>query len=129
MQEEIQPHGSEKPVVAFEAEKQIVEKKSPEIEENEKSEKSHIHVLNLDISEDQVVQMEQHLIDLQKDVSLFRDKTGWIVRFHIQDNLLATTGIRDNDLIRFGHIEKLKEDPNRADLITRLEAVMMSLQR
>ncbi len=71
--------------------------------------------------------MEENLSDLQKEVSLFRDNTGWIVCFHSQNNLLSRIGIKDNDLIRFGQIEKLKQDPNKTALISRLEAVIETL--
>lgn len=99
------------------------------VPESQPTEVSQAQLLNIDISEEQVVTMEQNLNELQKDVSLFRDEKGWVVRFHSRDNLLSQMGFHDNDLIRFGHFEKLKEDPSRSELITRLESVMMNLQR
>lgn len=92
-------------------------------------ETSEIQTLNLDISEEQITEMEQHFSDLQKDVSLFRDNNGWVVRFHNENNLLSSVGIKDNDFIRFGQIQQLKEDQSKAELISRLEAVMVNLQR
>lgn len=77
----------------------------------------------------QISEMEQNLNDLQKDVSLFKDRRGWIVRFHVENNLLSQTGLKDNDLITFKQLQKLKEDPNKADLMTRLEVVMGTIQR
>ncbi|WP_413612162.1 hypothetical protein [Bdellovibrio sp. HCB-110] len=112
--------------ISIEISKEKAIKDTPETNKNEISQ---THLLNLDISEEQIVEMEQHLGDLQKDVSLFRDNKGWIVRFHTQNNLLSKTGLKDNDLIRFGQIERLKEDPNNTELISRLEAIIMSLQR
>lgn len=87
------------------------------------------NTLNIDISEQQIVRMEQELPELQKDVSLYRDNKGWTVRFHRQDNLLSLTGINDNDLIRFEQIESIKKDPTKTELISRLEHIMEQLQR
>jgi hypothetical protein len=87
------------------------------------------NVLNIDISEQQILRMEQELPELQKDVSLYRDNKGWTVRFHRQDNLLSLTGINDNDLIRFEQIERIKKDPSKTQLISRLENIMLQLQR
>ena len=84
--------------------------------------------LNIDISEQQISRMEQELPELQKDVSLYRDNKGWTVRFHRQDNLLSLAGINDNDLIRFEQIENIKKDPSKAELISRLENIMLQLQ-
>lgn len=86
------------------------------------------NVLNIDISEQQIARMESELPELQKDVSLFRDNKGWTVRFHRQDNLLSLTGINDNDLIRFEQIERIKKDPSKTELISRLENIMVQLQ-
>lgn len=93
------------------------------------NETSDVRTLDLDISEEQITEMEQHFSDLQKDVSLFRDSNGWVVRFHNKNNLLSSVGIKDNDFIRFGQIQKLKEDHSKGELISRLEAVMVNLQR
>lgn len=87
------------------------------------------NTLNIDISEQQISRMEQELPELQKDVSLYRDNKGWTVRFHRQDNLLSLTGINDNDLIRFEQIESIKKDPTKTALISRLENIMVHLQR
>ena len=86
-------------------------------------------VLNFDVSQEQVEAMEHAIPELQKDVSLFRDSKGWVVRFHSQPNLLSDIGLKDNDLIRFSQIQKLKRDPEQAELISRLESVLNSLQR
>lgn len=86
------------------------------------------NTLHIDISESQIERMEQELPELQKDVSLFRDNKGWTVRFHRQDNLLSLTGINDNDLICFEQIERIKKDPTKTELISRLENIMLQLQ-
>ena len=86
-------------------------------------------VLNLDVSEAQVSQMELNIDELQRDVSLFREQRGWVVRFHRKENLLAKIGVQDNDFIREGHFERLKQISDRAELMTRLEAIMNQLQR
>lgn len=93
------------------------------------SEPTPAQLLNLDISEAQIAEIEENLSDLQKEVSFFRDNSGWIVRFHTESNLLSQIGMKDNDLIRFGQIEKLKEDPSKTALISRLEAVIETLRR
>lgn len=98
-------------------------------ENTEHNEVSASKVLNIDLSEEQVTEMEMHLPELQKDVSLFRDNEGWIVRFHTQGNILSNVGIKDNDLIRFGQIQELKKDPEKVELISRLEAIFHNLQR
>lgn len=87
------------------------------------------NVLNIDISEKQISRMEQELPELQKDVYLFRDNKGWIVRYNRQENLLSLTGINDNDFIRFEQIERIKKDPSKKELISRLENIMVQLQR
>lgn len=87
------------------------------------------NVLNIDISEKQIARMEEELPELQKDVSLFRDDKGWIVRYNRQENLLSLTGINDNDFIRFEQIERIKKDPSKRELISRLENIMLQLQR
>lgn len=98
-------------------------------QDTELSEKVQAQLLNLNVTEEQIAEMEENLSDLQKEVSFYKDNAGWIVRFHSQDNLLSHLGIKDNDLIRFGQIERLKQDPTKTELISRLEAVIETLQR
>ena len=86
-------------------------------------------VLSLDVSEMQIAQMEQQIEELQRDVSLYRERNGWVVRFHRKNNTLARIGVQENDLIRDGHFDSLKQVPGKAELMARLEAVINHLQR
>lgn len=81
------------------------------------------------LSEDQIDNMEQSLGDLQKDISLFRYKKGWLVRFHSATNLLSEIGVHDNDFIRFSQFESLKKNPQQEKLVSRLENILSSLER
>ena len=86
-------------------------------------------ILNFEVSEPEVHQMEANLDTLQKEVSLFREERGWVVKFYSSQNALADTGVRDGDLIRFNHLDTMKRNPETAELAQRLEDVLLSLQR
>ena len=85
--------------------------------------------IDLSLSAFQVENMEHELGVLQKDVSLFRYKKGWLVRFHAQENLLSEIGVRDNDFIRFSQFEQMKKDFSQKELVSRLENVLSQLER
>lgn len=86
-------------------------------------------ILNFEVSEPEVYQMETRLDSLQREVSLFREDRGWVVKFYSSQNALADTGIRDGDLIRFSHLESMKANPETAELARRLEDILQSLER
>lgn len=85
--------------------------------------------IDLTLSPFQVENMEQDLGALQKDVSLFRYKKGWLVRFHTRENLLSEIGVRDSDFIRFSQFEQMKNDVTKKDLVSRLESVLVQLEK
>lgn len=95
----------------------------PEIEQEELPQS-----IDLTLSDLQVENMEQSLGDLQKDVSLFRYKKGWLVRFHSSGNLLSEIGVHDNDFIRFSQFEEMKKDRSKEKLVSRLEDVLTNLE-
>lgn len=87
------------------------------------------HAINLNISEEQVSNLEENFADLQKDVSVYRDQQGWVVRFHHNSNPLADMGLQDNDMIRFSQFHEDTQDPDRDRLYSRLEQVLIDLER
>jgi len=105
-------------------------KKNHFIEKDTREQDLELHqVLNFDFSEDQILELEINLNELQNQVSFFRDNQGWTVQYYDEPNLLSDIGIKNNDFIPFDDIQKLKEDPYKGKLISRLESIMESLQR
>lgn len=84
---------------------------------------------NLNITEAQISAMEQSLGTLQKDVSLFKDTAGWVVRFHQPSKVMSDLGVQDNDLISFHQLDGIRSQPALQDLVKRLEAVLSQLQK
>ncbi|WP_413291441.1 hypothetical protein [Bdellovibrio sp. HCB337] len=84
---------------------------------------------NLNITEEQIQAMEKSLGTLQKDVSVFKDTAGWVVRFHQPSKLMSDLGVQDNDLISFHQLQSIKSQPALQDLVARLEAVLGHLQK
>lgn len=85
--------------------------------------------LNFQISEAQIDAMEAQLPELQKEVSLFREQNGWLVRLHGHENLFAAIGVEDNDFIRFTQFDDMKKNPATEHLASRLEDILSNLER
>lgn len=87
------------------------------------------HPVYFIFSEETVENMEQNIAALQKDVSVVKDREGWIVRFHSTNNLLSQVGISDNDMIRFNQLDEMRLNPDTQDLANRMESVLANLER
>lgn len=83
----------------------------------------------LNITESQIQKMEAYLPELQKDVSLFKDTQGWVVRFHHSSKIMSGLGVKDGDLISFKHLQDMKNEPALKALVGRLESVLSQLQK
>jgi hypothetical protein len=83
----------------------------------------------LKITESQIRMMEDNLSELQQDVSLFKDSQGWIVRFHQPSGVMASLGVKDNELISFKLIQDMKNEPALTALVGRLEIIFAQLQK
>ncbi len=94
---------------------------------NENNHESQI--LNIDITNEQIENIEQNISDLQKDVKIFKDSKGWVVKFYRNENLISSLGINDNDIIRFDQLNRLKADPSKEHQISQLESIFYQLER
>lgn len=83
----------------------------------------------LNVTEAQIHLMEQNLSDLQQDVSLFKDTHGWVVRFHHPSRVMAALGVKDNDVISFKQLQRIKSEPALESLVHRLEVILSHLQK
>ncbi|MBO9666823.1 MAG: hypothetical protein J7501_08410 [Bdellovibrio sp.] len=86
-------------------------------------------IADIDFNEANVEVLEQNIVELHKDVSLEKDRDGWIVHFHTSDNLLSSFGISNNELIRFNQVDEMKKDPNTVELANRIENLLSNLER
>lgn len=87
------------------------------------------HPVNFVFNEETLETMEQNIVTLQKEVSVIKDRDGWILRFHSPDNLLSHIGLSDNDLIRFHQLDEMRLNPDTQDLALRMESVLANLER
>lgn len=87
------------------------------------------HPVNFIFNEETLETMEQNIVTLQKEVSVIKDRDGWILRFHSPDNLLSHIGLSDNDLIRFHQLDEMRLNPDTQDLAMRMESVLANLER
>lgn len=87
------------------------------------------HPVNFVFNEETLETMEQNIVTLQKEVSVVKDRDGWILRFHSPDNLLSHIGLSDNDLIRFHQLDEMRLNPDTQDLAMRMESVLANLER
>lgn len=87
------------------------------------------HPVNFIFNEETLETMEQNIVTLQKEVSVIKDRDGWVVRFHSPDNLMSHIGLSDNDMIRFNQLDEMRLNPDTQDLAMRMESVLANLER
>ncbi|MGE5084684.1 MAG: hypothetical protein ACM3MG_00175 [Bacillota bacterium] len=87
------------------------------------------HPINFVFNEETLETMEQNIVILQKEVSVIKDRDGWVVHFHSPDNLLSQIGLSDNDMIRFNQLDEMRLNPDTQDLAMRMESVLANLER
>jgi hypothetical protein len=85
--------------------------------------------IELTLDEETVGNLERNINDLFVKVTMRREDHGWRVNYMTSDNLMASTGIQNNDLVLFELIETAKADPINRSLVTRLENVFSTLER
>lgn len=83
----------------------------------------------LTLDEQTVGNLERNINDLSVKVRLQREDLGWRVGYLTPDNLMAATGIHDNDLVLYELIETAKSNPRNKSLVVRLENIFSTLER
>ncbi|MFM6927083.1 MAG: hypothetical protein ACKOX6_01390 [Bdellovibrio sp.] len=87
------------------------------------------HPVNFLFNEQTLETMEENIVTLQKEVSVIKDREGWVIRFHSADNLMSHIGLSDNDMIRFNQLDEMRLNPDTQDLAMRMESVLANLER
>lgn len=86
-------------------------------------------VVELTLNDATIDNLEQNINDLFVKVNLHREERGWRVNYMTENNVMASTGIRNNDLILYDLIESGRQNPTTKSLISRLENILETLQK
>lgn len=89
--------------------------------------KPEVRTLSFSIQE--IETMKMNIDEIQRDVSLIRENSGWTVRFYSQPNFFSQMGFKNEDRIRYDQIEKMKNKLQDPDLVSRFEALIYKLER